>query len=197
MARSSDPDRSAPGPPKVLDIGCGTHKRGTVGMDAFPAPCVDVVHDLRQVPWPFEDASFDRVEAHQVLEHIPREGAEHDEVLFRVMAEAHRVLKPGGSFGIDVPHEESPHAMGNPFHHRTFNEWSFLYFVQKGPGQSHAFPSSARVLYSSLRQRVEHGFMIRGKNGEYHLKKYVPRIYRLYCWIGFGRKSTLFVELIK
>jgi SAM-dependent methyltransferase len=44
---------------------------------------------------PFEDASFDRVIAAEVLEHIPED--------MTAMREIHRVLKPGGQAAITVP----------------------------------------------------------------------------------------------
>ena len=44
---------------------------------------------------PFEDASFDRVIAAEVLEHIPEDG--------RAMAELARVLRPGGRMSVTVP----------------------------------------------------------------------------------------------
>jgi SAM-dependent methyltransferase len=44
---------------------------------------------------PFADASFDRVIASEVLEHIPDDGA--------AMAELARVLRPGGTMAVTVP----------------------------------------------------------------------------------------------
>jgi len=44
---------------------------------------------------PFEDASFERIIASEVLEHIPEDGA--------AMAELARVLKPGGVMAVTVP----------------------------------------------------------------------------------------------
>ncbi len=44
---------------------------------------------------PFEDASFDRIIAAEILEHLPE-----DEV---AMAELYRVLKPGGLLAVTVP----------------------------------------------------------------------------------------------
>jgi len=44
---------------------------------------------------PFEDASFDRVIAAEIMEHLPEDGT--------AMAELHRVLKPGGLIAVTVP----------------------------------------------------------------------------------------------
>lgn len=51
-----------------------------------------------QDPWPATDSSVDAIRASHVMEHIP---AGHERIF--VMNEAHRVLKPGGTFEIIVP----------------------------------------------------------------------------------------------
>lgn len=45
-----------------------------VNVDITPVPGVDVVADVSE-EWPFERASFDRIEAHHVLDHVS-----HDEL---------------------------------------------------------------------------------------------------------------------
>ena len=108
---------------RILDIGCGSgrhmgeavchSKTVTVGTDINPA---DLVHaqirldDLKKMgfgkgAWylaaaditrlPFADAYFDLVICSEVLEHIP----DHQQAV----AEAVRVLKPGGNLGVSVP----------------------------------------------------------------------------------------------
>jgi len=62
-------------------------------LDVSPAASVDVVGDGRAMP--FCDASIDVVLITQVLEHIPDPIA--------VIAEIHRVLKPGGTLLLSVP----------------------------------------------------------------------------------------------
>jgi predicted SAM-dependent methyltransferase len=66
---------------------------------------IDPVHgdgDLKRlaqdIPWPIPSNSIDRVYASHVMEHIP---AGEDRI--NVMNEAHRVLKRGGRFLIQVP----------------------------------------------------------------------------------------------
>jgi SAM-dependent methyltransferase len=79
----------------VLDIGCfekpyypyfAPVSAEYVGLDVVPGPHVDVVGPAERLPFP--DAAFDVVVSTQMLEHCLDPGA--------VLAEAHRVLKPGG-----------------------------------------------------------------------------------------------------
>jgi SAM-dependent methyltransferase len=49
---------------------------------------------------PFRDATFDRVLAAEVLEHLPDDGT--------ALRELCRVLRPGGLLAISVPHEDYP-----------------------------------------------------------------------------------------
>lgn len=74
------PDRT--GPPTVaeregpkLNLGCGRdirpQKEGWTNLDAVPLDGVDVVHDIVDLPYPFDDEAFEWVLASHVLEHIP------------------------------------------------------------------------------------------------------------------------------
>ncbi len=85
-------------PGRVLDLGCGVgHSfellapRVSVGVDVDPAVLVGqeretCAADMRELPFP--DHSFGSVLAVQSLEHVPDPE--------RVLAEATRVLEPGG-----------------------------------------------------------------------------------------------------
>lgn len=106
-----------------LDIGCGTHKQtGWVGMDCQDIEGVDVLHDWRELPWPFEDGEADRLRASHVLEHIcPLR-------LLAWMDEAWRVLKVNGKFYISVPHAGTEGDYQDPTHCAHFNgaTWHYL-----------------------------------------------------------------------
>jgi SAM-dependent methyltransferase len=110
---------------RLLDLGCGfgrhAYQAARLGaevvafdagadevrkvLDTFGAMAVDGELDLdiarvgsvqgNALDLPFEDDSFDRVIASEVLEHIP-----DDEV---AMAELARVLRPGGTMAVTVP----------------------------------------------------------------------------------------------
>jgi SAM-dependent methyltransferase len=110
------------GPGRVLDLGCGVghsfhllEPRETVGVDADPAALAGqdretVVADMRDLP--FADASFDSVLAVQSLEHVP-DGP-------RVLAEAGRVIAPGGTAVFVTPNRLTfgrPDEIIDPYHH--------------------------------------------------------------------------------
>ena len=98
---------------KKLNIGCGRNvKKGYINLDVVRLPGVDVVHDLEKFPYPFDDNTFDLIEASQVLEHVDN--------LRGVMKELARILKPGGKLKIDVPHFSSNTAYMDPTHKRFF-----------------------------------------------------------------------------
>lgn len=125
---------------RVLDMGCGggrhafaLYRRGAdvVALDMDEAELKDVAGmfaamlEAGQVPLgataialrgnayalPFDDASFDRIIAAEVLEHLPEDG--------RAMAELFRVLKPGGLIAVTVPRwgpELVCWALSNAYH---------------------------------------------------------------------------------
>lgn len=73
---------------RILDIGCGDRKRGSLGVDIAPTPGADVVADGLQLP--FRDDAFDSVICYHLIEHL---SVNH---IARLLREINRVLHPGG-----------------------------------------------------------------------------------------------------
>lgn len=100
-------------PPKrvCIDLGCGQSKReGFIGVDKYPAPGVDIVHDLLEFPWPFEDNSVDEAHSSHNLEHID------GEMRIPFFQELYRVLKPGATALFITPSADSDRALQDPTH---------------------------------------------------------------------------------
>jgi len=107
---------------KVLDVGCGANKYpGAVGLDNNPRTAADVIHDLGDLPYPFDDDAFDMVVSSHVIEHVP------DVMSF--MTELYRITRPGGRIQIKTPHWTNPDWASDPTHRNHFNSYSFDNFI--------------------------------------------------------------------
>jgi SAM-dependent methyltransferase len=100
----------------ILNIGCGAKKLiGAINVDAYGQP--DVLHDLCRFPWPFDNASADRIVAHHVFEHLSD--------WWGAFMECTRILKVGGMLDMRVPHHSSDSALGYRDHLHVFTRHSF------------------------------------------------------------------------
>ena len=107
-----------------LDVGCGDAKvEGAIGLDCVGLPGVDVVHDLNQYPWPFENDSFDEIYLNEVIEHLPN--------TIKVMEEIYRICKPTGKVHIRVVYWNHMHSISDPQHVSFFNETTWEFFTGK------------------------------------------------------------------
>ncbi len=111
---------------KILDLGCGKRKRpGAIGLDINPRSNADVIHDLSNIPYPFEDESFDEIFIDNVLEHMANP--------IRTMEEVHRICKHGSRVKVIVPYFRSVWAFIDPTHVHFFTVNSFSYFDPRNP----------------------------------------------------------------
>ncbi len=84
----------------------GQHERqfqiaNFIGLALEPAHDREIKHNLTD-PLPYPDDSIAKIQAQDVLEHLPFEKAPF------VLDEIYRVLKPGGTFRLSVPDYRSP-----------------------------------------------------------------------------------------
>jgi len=108
-----------------LNLGCGhNHVDGYVNVDREPAAEPDVVADLEEFPWPFEDDSVEVVRASHVLEHL---GAQ-PQVFIGVMQELYRVCRAGARIHITVPHPRNDSFLDDPTHVRAITPGTLLLF---------------------------------------------------------------------
>jgi SAM-dependent methyltransferase len=77
----------------------------------------DVIWDLNELPWPWEDNSFDQIHAYEVLEHLGTQG--DYKAFFDHFYECYRILKPGGLLFGSTPGPESDWTLAEPGHTRV------------------------------------------------------------------------------
>lgn len=96
--------------PIKLHLGCGgIHKDGYVNMDCIKTPAVDVMGDIRQLP--YQNDSVGIIECYHTLEHLPvclqafvnSDFGEKYADLIAVLKEWNRVLKRDGQLVIEMP----------------------------------------------------------------------------------------------
>lgn len=107
---------------KILDVGCGTNKyEGAIGLDHNPRTKADVIHDLGEIPYPFEDNEFGLIVSRHVIEHVP------DVMAF--IEELYRITENGGTIRLVTPHYTNPDWATDPTHRNHFNSYSFNSFM--------------------------------------------------------------------
>jgi len=109
-----------------LNLGCGYDKQeGFVNVDAFEICKPDVVWDLNNYPWPWEDGMFDFIYAHHIFEHL--------DDYWAALTECSRILRDGGRLDVHVPDESSPTALTYRDHKRVIS-WNSFLGIQNIPG---------------------------------------------------------------
>jgi len=107
-----------------LNLGSGEFlKDGFINVDFYSISSPDVVHDLDQLPYPFEADYFELIEADHVLEHLADP--------FKVMGELRRISAPGATIHIRVPHFSRGFTHAD--HKRGFDVTFPFYFNPKLP----------------------------------------------------------------
>ena len=108
---------------RILDLGCGKNKIvGSIGLDNVPLDNVDIVHDLLNTPYPFEDNCFDKIYLRNVIEHFLLQD------INKILSECYRLLSSNGNLIITIPHAFSVAAYTDITHksYFTFNSGKFF-----------------------------------------------------------------------
>lgn len=127
--------------PDILNLGCGRKlMAGALNLDRSRTTGADLVHDLRQVPWPLPADHFRAVHAYDVIEHL-------DDVV-RTLEEVHRICRPGAIMHVTVPHFSSSNAFTDVTHRHFFSVRSFEPF---DAAHELCFYSLARFRYRRVR----------------------------------------------
>jgi SAM-dependent methyltransferase len=104
----------------AVELGSGNRRlrQDIFTMDLFPFPNVDIVADIIKTPFP--DNSVDFIILDTVLEHVSDP--------FKVIAECHRIMKPGGKIVSITPFLIPYH--GYPKHFYNFTEDGLHYLFR-------------------------------------------------------------------
>lgn len=109
---------------KKLNLGCGQYaKQGYVNLDIVHLQGVDIVHNLNNYPYPFNDNEFDEVLCHHVLEHL-------DDIV-KPLEEIWRITRNGARIIIEVPIFPGIGAIVDPTHKSFYTFGTFDYFTIK------------------------------------------------------------------
>lgn len=114
-----------------MRIGAGGLEDWTelVTLDSNQDHKPDVVYDLENLPWPFEDDSFDQIHGYEVFEHLGRQGDFRS--FFAHFYEAWRILRPGGFLAVTCPSYKGLWAWGDPSHTRVITSGSLVFLDQE------------------------------------------------------------------
>lgn len=103
---------------KKLNLGCDSdYKEGWVNLDFHKSLKCDVLHDLNEFPYPFEDNQFDYIYMNHVLEHVRD--------VHRCINELYRISKNNAIIEINVPYFNSFNAFRDVTHYSFFT-WDSL-----------------------------------------------------------------------
>lgn len=191
---------------KKLNLGCGSdYRQGWINLDAW-GKC-DVKHDLRKLPLPFKSNTFEHIFSSHTLEHI--EGK-----LTGLMIELHRILKPGGTLEIRVPHCSWIGALDGMEHRNSFFMGSWGIFCDKSYFKHMPdYPKLAKrdkplfemISYKLKHQRTDDGnrFLIEKKGIYYYTAKLISYLANLnphFCekiwcyWVGGFQEQQVILE---
>ena len=106
---------------KILDLGSGIKKNSNaIKVDINPKVNPDIVHNLNNFPYPFDNENFDEVIIDNVIGELNN--------FFKVMDEIYRIAKIGANIKISVPYFQSPYAFIHPNIKSFFTIRTFEYF---------------------------------------------------------------------
>jgi SAM-dependent methyltransferase len=183
---------------KTLDFGCGQDKiENSIGIDKIKSKTVDILHNLDQYPYPFEDNFFDLVVCKHSISHIKD--------LEQTMLEIFRILKPGGRLLIIAPHFSSDNTFTDYTIKHFFGYRTLDYFMDNNSGLSEKYSFYSKIKFSILKRRVFMFKSIRNNLGDYILStlflpldiiiNIFPRFYEKFlCFILRANEITFLLE---
>lgn len=108
---------------KKLNLGSGNNiLKGYINADMFKAKGIDIVFDIRKVPYPFKDDEFDEIYCRHILNHIS------EDERMKILEELYRISKNNGVIKILVPFAWSNGSFGHIQHQSFFVKGIFNYY---------------------------------------------------------------------
>lgn len=131
---------------KKIQLGAGTEQiEGYFNTDIVDLPGLDLVLNVMNFPWPFEDNSADEILAFDLIEHLPTHTNTYENTLIKFLEEAHRILKPNGLLHMRTPGWRSDFCWIDFTHVRPFDIRSFDFLdSSKDFGRSTGFYSKCK-----------------------------------------------------
>ena len=174
---------------RILDVGCGINKlAGAIGIDRNPSSRADVICDLDRFPYPFQDCSFDKLQAIHVIEHVSD--------VIQTMEEFHRLVRDGGEAVIVTPHYTDFSSFCDPTHRWHLNSFSLRYF-----GEDHGgFGYYSKSRFREISVRVRLLAFWRWLGFEFLVNRF-PRYRRFWehylCYVVRGKSLEFEFEVLK
>lgn len=119
----------------VLNLGAGnTPREDAINHDLIKhRPEIDIAWDLNDLPWPWEDESFDFIVAKAVLEHLRINVLES-------VNECWRILRPAGRMYMKLPYWNHENTYMDPTHYWRFAlEMPTIFDPETAYGKKYAF----------------------------------------------------------
>jgi len=128
-----------------LNLGCGNDiKKDYINLDKYPLDGVDIIHDIEQIPLPFDDDTFEQILCNDILEHVDYP---------RLIIELYRILKKEGILEIRVPHFTARSNYVDPTHKKLFSYRTLDFFV-KNTKYKLKRPYYYNVAYSKIKTKI-------------------------------------------
>ncbi len=157
--------------------------------DSFGDLSPMIKHDLEDIPYPFDDCSFDIIAAREVLEHVCPKN------ILGVMGELHRILKSEGALILTVPYYKWKGAFSTPDHCNYFTEDSFVKYISRGQYRGELTWRIKKILRVREKDRLR--FMPIQSSGKRIGNKTLRKIvYRILSYMPFKWYTrNLYVEI--
>ncbi len=132
---------------KKLNLGCGRAKlEGFLNVDLSANCRPDIIHNLNQMPYPFEENQFEEIHLDHVIEHLQNPLA--------VLEEVFRISKDGCRITLKCPHFSCNWL--HPGHKSAISTYLFDFFEENHPERyGRAIFEVEKIRFSWIRNRKD------------------------------------------